>query len=196
VPFERSDEANIHPLMASLCRGSWRVPKVFADKYADLSVSSQLPCTTECAFHECVPACREGSDQSWPPLIDGCQSFTYDLIFGDVSLSSATATSAPGLGSPSPHLRRDWAHPATSGLGSPQATSAPGPSGLFRYDLVFGDVAQQRLAFITKGVSKLKVGWHLFVLRGTLSPISRSALPRSCRSQAVVFLQSHHKQSH
>ena len=48
-------------------------------------------------------------------------------------------TSAPGLGSPRPHLRRDWAHPAhicagtgptraTSALepGSPPATSAPG----------------------------------------------------------------------
>ena len=48
-------------------------------------------------------------------------------------------TAAPGLGSPLPHLRRDWAHPfhictgsglipATSapGLGSPHLTSAPG----------------------------------------------------------------------
>jgi hypothetical protein len=54
-------------------------------------------------------------------------------------IGSARATSAPGLGSPLPHLRQDWAHPchicagtglthATSapGLGSAAATSAPG----------------------------------------------------------------------
>jgi hypothetical protein len=39
------------------------------------------------------------------------------------------ATSAPGLGSPRPHLRRDWAHPShiCAGTGLTPATSAPGP---------------------------------------------------------------------
>jgi hypothetical protein len=39
------------------------------------------------------------------------------------------AASAPGLGSPLPHLHGDWAHPAATsapGLGSPLPTSAPG----------------------------------------------------------------------
>jgi hypothetical protein len=43
------------------------------------------------------------------------------------------ATSAPGLGSPLPHLRRDWAHPLTTsapGLGLPPTTSAPGLGSL------------------------------------------------------------------
>ncbi len=39
-----------------------------------------------------------------------------------------SATSAPGLGSPLPHLRRDWAHPChiCAGTGLTAATSAPG----------------------------------------------------------------------
>ena len=38
------------------------------------------------------------------------------------------ATPAPGLGSPLPRLRRDWAHPchACAGTGLAAATSAPG----------------------------------------------------------------------
>ncbi len=38
------------------------------------------------------------------------------------------ATPAPGLGSPLPHLHRDWAHPShiCAGTGLPPATSAPG----------------------------------------------------------------------
>jgi hypothetical protein len=36
------------------------------------------------------------------------------------------ATSAPGLGSPPPHLRRDWAHPCHICAGLTPATSAPG----------------------------------------------------------------------
>jgi hypothetical protein len=37
-------------------------------------------------------------------------------------------TSAPGLGSPLPHLRRDWARPShiCAGTGLPPPTSAPG----------------------------------------------------------------------
>ncbi len=40
----------------------------------------------------------------------------------------APATSAPGLGSPGPHLRRDWAYPARicAGTGLAFATFAPG----------------------------------------------------------------------
>jgi hypothetical protein len=40
----------------------------------------------------------------------------------------APATSAPGLGSPLPHLRRDWAHPShiRAGTGLTPPTSAPG----------------------------------------------------------------------
>jgi hypothetical protein len=39
------------------------------------------------------------------------------------------ATSAPGMGSPLPHLRRDWAHPChiCTGTALTPATSAPGP---------------------------------------------------------------------
>ena len=53
-------------------------------------------------------------------------------------MGSPLPTSAPGLGSPQPHLRRDWAHPALicadwahpchigTGTGPTPATSAPG----------------------------------------------------------------------
>jgi hypothetical protein len=48
----------------------------------------------------------------------------------DICARSRTtaATSAPGLGSPLPHLRRDWAHPChiCTGTGLAPATSAPG----------------------------------------------------------------------
>ena len=45
-----------------------------------------------------------------------------------VGRSPRAATSAPGLGSPRPHLRRDWAHPChiCTGTGLTPATSAPG----------------------------------------------------------------------
>ncbi len=44
-------------------------------------------------------------------------------------LVPTAATSAPGLGSPRPHLRRGWAHPAyiCAGTGLTPPTSAPGP---------------------------------------------------------------------
>jgi hypothetical protein len=44
----------------------------------------------------------------------------------------AVAASAPGLGSPAPHLRRDWAHPRhiCAGTGLTRATSAPGLGSL------------------------------------------------------------------
>ena len=43
-------------------------------------------------------------------------------------IRTGTATSAPGLGSPLPHLRRVWAHPChiCAGSGRAVATSAPG----------------------------------------------------------------------
>ena len=43
-------------------------------------------------------------------------------------VARAAATSALGLGSPLPHLRRDWAHPChiCAGTGPTPATSAPG----------------------------------------------------------------------
>ena len=45
-----------------------------------------------------------------------------------IGTRATPATSAPGLGSPRPHLRRDWAHPChiCAGTGLTPATSAPG----------------------------------------------------------------------
>ena len=39
-------------------------------------------------------------------------------------------TSAPGLGSPLPHLRRDWAHPCNICTGTDRARPSPAPAQL------------------------------------------------------------------
>ena len=75
---------------------------------------------------------------SWPP--SPCRRFSPTLLHRLVALGSPPATSAPGwtglarptsapgLGPPLPHLRRDWAHPAhlCTGTGLTPPTTAPG----------------------------------------------------------------------
>jgi hypothetical protein len=52
------------------------------------------------------------------------------VAFNCREATASPPTSAPGLGSPLPHLRRDWAHPCRicAGTGLTPAAPAPGPS--------------------------------------------------------------------
>jgi hypothetical protein len=58
-----------------------------------------------------------------------CRRRHAPAIVAGPDFSSCRATSAPGLGSSLPHLRRDWAHPChiCAGTGLTPPTSAPGP---------------------------------------------------------------------
>jgi hypothetical protein len=113
------------------------------------------PCSAYTYLHE-VPShqhvanpCagrRQCSDQ-WLPLsyskgttgvlegvlvIRGASGTALQCVSGPRICASGTglaaATSAPGLGSPLPHLHQDWAHPChiRAGTGLAPATSAPG----------------------------------------------------------------------
>ena len=75
-------------------------------------------------------------------VVEGCEPCRTGFALSHIGTGTAlaAATSAPGLGSPLPHLHQDWAHrcricagtglaplpTSAQGLGSPLPTSAPG----------------------------------------------------------------------
>ena len=83
----------------------------------------------------------EGADAMARSLVAGERVYLKDIARFADSTSSA-ATSAPGLGSPRPHLHRDWAHPChiCTRTGPAPATSAPGLVG--RRCVVYADAAK------------------------------------------------------
>ena len=88
---------------------------------------AQVLLRTYARVHTCVcsrAAHPADNDSSLPPISTGT-GFTRPHRHR--GLGSPAATSAPGLGSPRPHLYRDWAHPAhiCTGTGSIQRTTAP-----------------------------------------------------------------------
>jgi hypothetical protein len=82
--------------------------------------------------HPSSPQRLHSQRQTKPNLEEPLAAAAVKQTQAQVTLGLTAATSAPGLGPPLPHLRRDWAHPATSapGLGLIAATSAPGLGSL------------------------------------------------------------------
>jgi hypothetical protein len=86
----------------------------------------------------------------------------------------APATSAPGLGSPLPHLRRDWAHACHiyAGTGLAPATSAPG----LGCPVASAPSTALRFAWPRSGA----MAERLFLLPAACARQLRSACARNC----------------
>ena len=138
-----------------------------------------------------------------------------------LDMPKARATSAPGLGSPQPHLHRDWAHPchictgagltpaeSASGTGLAPATSAPGlgsplphphpglDSGLGSPPLTLLLIGPQERAGRNRpdqhGLPQLV---HLLQNEARGAIIARAAQAQSCRRSCTARTLAHRRSS-
>ena len=96
---------------------------------------TNIACASCAANDRRVSACTSHGARCMEQRLQVRMYATSVAFRGDVLVADgcpARPTSAPGLGSPPPHLRRDWAHPRhicarfAPGLGPPLPTSEPG----------------------------------------------------------------------